>query len=126
MGSMPRSNDGSVDTRAVLRWPADVSGAGRDMAHRGAVDARRVRHRTRDGVRRNCQPTRVCTIDTAGRGACTGDAGAHADPRGSRGTWNSMTETSAAAGHDNADSISRRVTIRARTLERRDGADVGW
>src|SRR5882762_11004960 len=124
---MPRSHRGSVDAGTVLREPADVTRAGGDVAHRRSVNARRVRHRTRDRVRRNCRPTCISATDVARRGADTNYAAAgvtHADSRGSHGTRNSMTETLTADRHDNADGIARRAALRAGVLERRDGADT--
>src|SRR5258706_10538403 len=125
--SVPGPQGGSVEAERALRGPADVPGAGRDVAHRGAADARRVGHWTGDHVRRNRPPARVRAADTARRCARTSYAppgAAHADSRGSDGTRNSMTETLTAARHDNADGIARRAALCAGELERRDGADI--
>src|SRR5262245_11935473 len=123
---MPRPHGGSVDAGTVLRGPADGTGAGRDVAHRGAVNARRVRSRTRDWVWRNRPPARVSAADVARRCARTRYAAAHPDPRRSDGTRNSMTETLTAAWHDHANGIARRAALRAGELELRDGTDMSW
>lgn len=124
---MPRSHGGSADAGTVLRGPPDVTGAGCDVAHRGAVNARCVRSRTRNWVRRNRPPARVSAADVARRCARTRYAAAgaaRADPRRSDGTWNSMTKTLTAVRQDDADGIARRAARGAWELERRDRADM--
>src|SRR5215467_2255061 len=123
MHSMPRPYDGSIDTRAVLRRPADVTRTGREVAHRAAVDARCLRHRTRDRVRRICPPTRVDAAKAAGTYANA----AHPGPCRSHGTRNSANEAGTYVWHDNADGIARRAAFRTRTPQRQQGAGIrGW
>src|SRR5262249_39814017 len=125
--SMPRSHGGSADAGTVLRGPPDVTGARCDGAHRGAVNARCVRSRTRNWVRRNRPPARVSAADVArhcARTRCAAAGAARADPSRSDGTRNSMSKTLTAVRHDDADGIARRAARGAWELERWGGADM--